>query len=111
MIARGFSDLGYEQFIVLHGGKLVSCFTGQISDLKPEEQQHFFQILTCDEMAEKIIGLYWDIERLDYIDNREWSISLKKHGSDEKEAFAKKTLQEVFLAALSMCLKKEINND
>lgn len=47
-VSRGFADLGYEQFIVLPAGTLLSLFTGDRSTLLDEHRQFFFCVPTVD---------------------------------------------------------------
>lgn len=50
-LSRGFADLGYEQFIVLPAGSLVSLFTGDRSTLSDEHKQFFFCVPTVDALC------------------------------------------------------------
>jgi hypothetical protein len=40
-VARGFADVGFEEFFVLQNEKLCSKFTGDVSNFQP---QHFFRV-------------------------------------------------------------------
>jgi len=111
MVGRGFSDLGYEQFLILSGERIISCFTGKTTDFKPEEREHFFQILNADELTLEIIKLGWDIAGVNHVDGRRWELKLVKAGEDSKVVFSENSLLEVLLQAVSFCLEKKVNND
>lgn len=49
-VARGFADLGFEEFFVLPGNRLSSTFTGEISQLKEGDEKHLFLIPDIDQV-------------------------------------------------------------
>ena len=53
IVARGFADLGFEEFQVLPSSKLLSLTAGTVSALPTEHSNHFFWIPSVDE----IVGL------------------------------------------------------
>ena len=52
VVVRGFADLGFEEFQVLPGGKLLSLTAGTITTLPPEHTQHLFWLPSIDEVTE-----------------------------------------------------------
>lgn len=46
-VARGYADVGFEEFCVLQGNKMVSLQTGLVSDL---ELDHLFVVPTVEEL-------------------------------------------------------------
>ena len=50
-VCRGFADIGYEQFLLLPAGKLLSLFTGDCSTLDEEQQDFFAVIPSVEDMA------------------------------------------------------------
>lgn len=51
-VARGFSDVGYEEFGVLPNGKLLSLFTGSLSEPDERERGFFVRVLDADELLD-----------------------------------------------------------
>lgn len=52
-VAREFADIGFEEFCVLPGQKIVSLFTGAKSELPPDYQEHFFVVPSVQDLFEK----------------------------------------------------------
>lgn len=53
-VARGFADLGFEEFIVLPQGKLLSLYTGQSTALKEGEESHLFFVPSTEELIDEL---------------------------------------------------------
>jgi len=49
VVARGFADLGFEEFQVLPGPKILSLTAGTMSELPEAHLHHFFWIPSVDE--------------------------------------------------------------
>jgi hypothetical protein len=73
-IARGFADLGYEEFNLLTSSKMVSIYSGQTSLLQEDHQGHFFSVPTCDDLIEFILRRNVTIRALDCREGRDWKI-------------------------------------
>jgi len=73
-IARGFADLGFEEFLVLQGKKILSLFTGKITQLNQEEEHHLFLIYTPDQLVNMINQSGFEIKRLEFCDQRTWKL-------------------------------------
>ena len=52
IVARGFADLGFEEFQVLPSSKLLSLTAGTVSPLPTEHASHFFWIPSVDEITD-----------------------------------------------------------
>ena len=76
-VARGFSDLGFEEFIILPGEKLLSIYTGNLSPLREEERAHFFLVPEIDYMLAQIDRLEFDVDCISTADRRVWSMQLR----------------------------------
>jgi hypothetical protein len=50
-IARGFSDVGFEEFLLVSELKTVSLLTGQSSVIKSEDLKFFFKIPNFEELV------------------------------------------------------------
>ena len=74
-VARGFADLGFEEFLISTGGKLISLFTGEVS--KPEQLENFFAVLEEPDLIEAIVRKGWDPKRLEYRELRTWELTLE----------------------------------
>lgn len=82
-VARGFADLGYEEFYCLSDKKLVSIFTGHLSDITPEHRNFFFAILPIEALVDSISKLHYDVESFTFVDQRRWRVALRHAGSSE----------------------------
>lgn len=49
-VARGFADLGFEEFWVLPNEKVVSLLTGDVSPFRESDWEHFFKIFSLDDL-------------------------------------------------------------
>jgi hypothetical protein len=54
LVARGFADLGSEEFVVVPGPKLVSLTAGGIKEL-PDEHRRFFYWIPSIEDCRKLL--------------------------------------------------------
>jgi len=75
-VARGFADLGYEEFLLLPGDRLLALYSGQITPLPPEHRGFFFAVPSPDELVERIIKGNFDIASLVYEEQRSWRLTL-----------------------------------
>lgn len=100
VVARGFADLGYEEFIMLSSAKICSLYSGKISELPAEEQKHFFIVPSEDSMINRIIKLGYDIHNLYFEEQRNWKITLTHAESRKELQFYDSTIKEVLLKCL-----------
>ena len=73
-IARGFADVGYEEFVVLPNGKMMSLFSGAQSELNEEHRGFFFEVPTEAELLAELETRGELIESVKFADQRTWSV-------------------------------------
>ncbi len=71
-VARGFADLGAEEFLLTGSGSIVSVFTGESSTLPPDYEKHFFRIPSVDELIDELDRRQIVVKQLTFIEQREW---------------------------------------
>lgn len=97
-ISRRFADLGYEEFLLVPGDKLISLFTGQTSELPGDHRRFFFLVPTVEEMIQMILRSDFDLRGIDLIDQREWEAVIEREG--DRRAFRAGRIDEALLEAL-----------
>ena len=80
-IARGFADVGYEEFCFLPNERIVSLFTGSITELREEDRRFFFVVPTVDMVREELDRRGWDIVRLESPERRGWILEARHESS------------------------------
>jgi len=103
LVARGFADLGYEEFQVLPGLRLLSLTAGTTSPLPEEHRHHFFWIPSLDEAVTLLESTGVSCLRCDRIDAREWRVEAHYHG--ECEVQHARSLHEAVLRTLRQVRK------
>lgn len=103
VVARGFADLGYEEFMLLENGKLVSLYRGNLSDFE-DANDHFFRVPSAREMRLKIYELEFDIVDLKLTQNIE-AFLVSPLG--EKDFFSSSSFEQLFLDMLTSILIKD----
>ena len=96
-VARGFADLGFEEFSVVPGEKLVSLFTGSVHDLSDSE--NLFVVPSCDDMVHELVRIGYDVTELRFDEARTWSLTVRPEGG-EPVTFERRSLREVLQHAL-----------
>jgi len=81
-VARGFADLGYEEFYCLSSAKLVSIFTGHTSALNSEHHAFFFLVPNLEYLVNTVSKKGFDVESFAYLDQRQWVVRLRSPGDD-----------------------------
>jgi hypothetical protein len=99
-VARGFADVGYEEFALLPHAKLVSLFTGQLSDLRDDDRRFFFVVPTPDMILQEVDRAGWDVVTVEHRDRRVWFVELVAAASARRVTGSGPTLLESLLAAL-----------
>jgi len=82
IVARGFADLGYEEFQVLPGPKLLSLTAGTVTGVPADDAHHFFWIPSVDEslqLVEKQGAEHLSCVR---VDGHEWRFSCSARGQE-----------------------------
>lgn len=108
LVARGFADLGFEEFQVLPGPRILSLTAGTIKPLPEDHRQHFFWIPSVDELVELIEACGSVVVECMREDQRQWRLELQD-SSGKKSIVCARALHEVCLLALVELLspKKE----
>lgn len=104
IVARGFADLGYEEFQVLPSEKILSLTAGSVSALPPEHASHFFWIPSIDEITELLERRGVPCVSCSRVDRREWLVEAQY--ADELETHRHSSLHQALLATLCGVLRK-----
>jgi hypothetical protein len=104
IVARGFADLGYEEFQVLPSEKILSLTAGSVSALPSEHASHFFWIPSVDELTELLERQGVSCVACSRVEQREWLV--EAHYADELEAHRHESLHQALLATLCGVLRK-----
>jgi hypothetical protein len=107
-LGRGFADLGFEEFLLLPNGRLLSTLTGQISEMKKAEEDHFFVIPTVDEISDALVSHGYEISPIEFIENRFWRIEILR-GTIRAEV-KNPSLSEAFLHAFASLHELPLNH-
>lgn len=75
-IARGFADLGIEEFLLLPGDKLLSLCSGSTSQLPNEHRKFFFLVPSFEQLVNAIQELDFDLLGVEFKEQREWQVKL-----------------------------------
>ena len=100
VIARGYADLGYEEFLLITDQKMVSLYSGTTSNLPNGHADHFFLVPTHEQMVEEIGRRGGDIVAMTYRDQRTWNLELLLSGGVSREAQGP-TIAEALLQGLT----------
>lgn len=105
VVARGFADLGFEEYQVVPGPKIISLCTGNCKELPAEEKKNFFVVPTVDFIVTKLGKDGWDIEKIVFDEQRVWRMEIQ---SEDRclNSFGP-TLIETFLEALILTGENE----
>jgi hypothetical protein len=98
VVARGFADLGFEEFQVLPGPKLLSLTAGTLSPLPAEHAAHFFWIPSVDESVALVEKAGGEIRSCARPESREWVLELRIR--DAFEEIRARNFHDVVLKAL-----------
>ena len=103
IVARGFADLGFEEFQVLPGPKLLSLTAGTTTPLPADHTSHFFWIPSIDECIELLEKGGASCVTCERRDGREWIIQAQCDGHVEVQRA--RALHEAMLRTLLMARK------
>jgi len=73
-VARGFADLGYEEFCMLPDRKMVSLYNGKVSELPADHERFFFTVPTVAQLVQELALRGQTIVGLEYRNQRSWSM-------------------------------------
>lgn len=99
-LGRGFADIGYEEFILLPGSRLLSLFTGNVSALDEVRREHLFEILSADQLIAEIHEQGFEIEDLRCLDMRTWEGRVKNQSNGSCHHYHSPSLEELLLTLL-----------
>jgi hypothetical protein len=99
VVARGFADLGFEEFQVLPGPRILSLTAGTVRPLPQDHLQHFFWIPSIDEVIGIVEARGWVVSECVREDQREWRIAFQRESGGHIVAGAR-SLHEALLRAL-----------
>ncbi len=102
-IARGFADLGYEEFVILPQGKLLSLVRGTVSELPQEHRHHFFSVMDVDQLRGLLDGLGWDILEIQPRGFRQITLAAVHSVSGKELRVEERSLLEAFLVMALQC--------
>jgi hypothetical protein len=105
LVARGFADLGFEEFQVLPGPRILSLTAGTVKPLAEDHQQHFFWIPSVDESIEILEARGVCIQSCLREDSRQWKVSVVTQANAVFDLSAR-SLHEALLRALVEVLSK-----
>jgi hypothetical protein len=99
VVARGFADLGFEEFQVLPGPRLLSLTAGTVKPLPDDHRQHFFWIPSVDEAIELLEERGATIDLCSREDGRTWNVKISVQSGASIEV-SERSLHEALLHAL-----------
>lgn len=99
VVARGFADLGFEEFQVLPGPRILSLTAGTVKPLPDDHRQHFFWIPSIDEVISIIEAQGAAVAECAREDQREWRVVLNNN-SEHRIVASARSLHEACLQAL-----------
>ena len=99
-LGRGFADIGFEEFVLLPDGRVLSLFTGNISALDEVRREHLFEILTADQLIAVIHEKGYEIESLRCQDMRTWAGSVRNLADCSSRSYESASLEELLLSLL-----------
>lgn len=98
-VARGFADLGFEEFMVLPGGKkIISILTGTTSELPDDAPKNLFAVPSPDEALSKLSELGALRINFKHLDERSWELTFVINNKEFR--VIDRTLQEVLVEGL-----------
>lgn len=102
IVARGFADLGFEEFQVLPGPKLLSLTAGTMTTLQDDHRHFFFWVPSVDETVELIEREGWVARMCERGDTREWRVEFVRRdaGNDASHTATSRSLHQALLEGL-----------
>lgn len=104
IVARGFADLGHEEFQVLPGPKLLSLTAGTVSQVQDDSASHFFWIPSVDEITALLEKAGAQCVSLARQEQREWVVEAQHR--DSIECQRARSLHEALLLVLRAVFKR-----
>jgi hypothetical protein len=88
LVGRGYADIGYEVFVMLPSGQLLSLLTGQTSRFAAEDREHFFSVPDLDTVVRVLEEAGCSIESSIRLEQRTWSVQIRSGDGRTVEALA-----------------------
>jgi hypothetical protein len=82
VLARGFADLGFEEFCILPGNLILSLQAGKVAPLPEEDRHRFFWVPTVEQFLDEIDKRGADIQRIEFPERRQWRIVWSAEGAE-----------------------------
>lgn len=105
VVARGFADLGYEEFQVLPGSKVLSLTAGTITAIDAEQRSHFIWLPTIDEVVALLERLSILLAEVNRYESRSWTLTLTPEQDGCGVAVSHASLQTAMLIGLRNVLR------
>jgi hypothetical protein len=77
VVARGFADLGFEEFQVLPGSKVLSLTAGTSTPFPSDHLHHFFWIPSVDECIDLLEQAGAQCITSERIEQRQWRVEVQ----------------------------------
>jgi hypothetical protein len=103
LVARGFADLGYEEFQILPGPKILSLTAGTVKELPADHIHHFFWIPSIDDLVKMVEQHGARDVVCSRVDQRTWGVKAS-HAGAQRNVEAKSLFEG--LARLLLVLKQ-----
>lgn len=108
VVARGFADLGYEEFLILPGERLLSLMSGTIT-VMPEEHRHFFIAVPSEsDLNEALDRAGYRVLAVQGVSRRQWDAIIERESSKEQCVCSGQTIRQALISAL--CEVRSRNN-
>ncbi len=72
-VARGFADVGFEEFVILPNGNLMSLFTGEQRPIKDGEIEHLVVVPDVDMITDQLIAHGMNGFHVELLKSNRWS--------------------------------------
>ena len=72
IVARGFADLGFEEFLILPSKKLLSVMTGNIAELADGDRDRLVFVPGVEQLVEILEERKCFLERIEFVDGVRW---------------------------------------
>lgn len=75
-VARGFADLGFEEFLLLSENRLFSLYNGKGSVLEASHKDFFMVVPSFEELIDLFLLRGITISQLEFKEQRDWVVHL-----------------------------------
>ncbi|MDZ4785931.1 MAG: hypothetical protein SGJ02_07630 [bacterium] len=99
-LGRGFADLGCEEFCLLTNNRLISLFTGTISELFDADRHFFFEIPTVSRLLEVLHVRGWNVLKIESENQRDWSMEMVHFEKGNKIVINARSIKDLLIDSL-----------